>query len=301
MRRGLAVATSMSLVLTMLLLWAADAAARNGGGGFRSGSRATRGEDTPPRSGLERSAPESSDSAAPAPRKAPTLRTWRGEIRGLLLGGLIGSVPPGRGFGIGLIEIAILSGLIVLAFRALSGARAAPARRWPAATAARGRPGARAAAAATIEDGREALARGLTEIQRADPAFDPAGFARTVEDAFGKVQAAWTARDVGRAADVLSVEMREQLEKECERLRAARRINRVESITLRRAAIAEIRQEHGWDRVAVHIVAHLIDYTTDEGGLKVLAGNPFAPVQLQERWEFLRPSGSHAWRVSAIR
>jgi predicted lipid-binding transport protein (Tim44 family) len=105
---------------------------------------------------------------------------------------------------------------------------------------------------------------------------------------------------MGRAADVLSVEMREKLQKECERLKSARRINRVEGITLRRAAMVEVRQEHGWDRITVHLVANLIDYTTDEGGLRVLAGNPFEPVQLEERWEFLRPSGSHPWRVGAI-
>ena len=64
--------------------------------------------------------------------------------------------------------------------------------------------------------------------------------------------------------------------------------------------VADARQEGGWDRVTVQITATLVDYTTDEVGLKVLEGNPFDPVPFQERWELVRPSGSQPWRVSAI-
>ena len=56
----------------------------------------------------------------------------------------------------------------------------------------------------------------------------------------------------------------------------------------------------GWDRIKVQIDATLIDYTTDEIGLKVLEGNPFDPVPFQEQWKLVRPSGTHPWRVSAI-
>src|SRR4029453_10447026 len=102
-------------------------------------------------------------------------------------------------------------------------------------------------------------------------------------------------RDIALAADVLTAEMPERLDRECARLRASRRINRVERITLGRVAILEARQEGGWDRVTVQIVASLVDYTTDEVGLKVLEGNPFDPVPFQERGGLMRPSGRHAW------
>ena len=141
---------------------------------------------------------------------------------------------------------------------------------------------------------------GPGEAQRADPAIDTAGVADAVADIFLRVQAAWTSRDIAQAADVLTVEMRERLDRECARLRASRRINRVERITLGRVAVMEARQDGEWDRVTVQIVASLVDYTTDEVGLKVLAGNPFDPIPFQERWELVRPSGSHPWRVSAI-
>jgi predicted lipid-binding transport protein (Tim44 family) len=141
---------------------------------------------------------------------------------------------------------------------------------------------------------------GPGEVERADRAVDTDGVADAVADIFLRVQAAWTARDIAHAAEVLTIEMRERLDRECARLRASRRINRVERITLGRIAVMEARQDGEWERVTVQIVASLVDYTTDEVGLKVLEGNPFDPVPFQERWELMRPSGSHAWRVSAI-
>jgi predicted lipid-binding transport protein (Tim44 family) len=99
---------------------------------------------------------------------------------------------------------------------------------------------------------------------------------------------------------VLTVEMRERLDRECARLRASRRINRVERITLGRVSVMEARQDAEWDHVTVEIVASLVDYTTDEVGLKVLEGNPFDPIPFRERWELVRPSAGHPWRLRAI-
>jgi predicted lipid-binding transport protein (Tim44 family) len=103
------------------------------------------------------------------------------------------------------------------------------------------------------------------------------------------------------AADILTVELRERLQTECDELRSQGRINRVERIDIKRAAITAARQSHDWDQVTVHIQANLIDYTTNESGLNVVAGNPFDPVPFHEQWDFVRPSGPHPWRVKAIR
>ena len=191
----------------------------------------------------------------------------------------------------GLLEVVVLSGLIALAFWALSKYHLDQTEQLVPAGAYGGGAGVLAPPRADRDPG---------EGRRADPALDAAGVADAVGDIFLRVQAAWTARDIALAADVLTVEMRERLDRECARLRASRRINRVERITLGRVAVIEARQEGGRDRVTVQIAAKLVDYTTDEMGLKVLEGNPFDPVPFQERWELVRPSGPHPWRVSAI-
>jgi predicted lipid-binding transport protein (Tim44 family) len=289
MKRCFALVAALSLLLTWLL-GVADVAARSGGGGFRSGGRATREDDRGFRSEPDG---DTSDTPVPeAPKRPAKPKTWRSMVRGLLTGGLIGSVFYGRSFGgVGLLEVVILSGLIALAFRALSRYHLDQTEQFAPAGGYGGGAGALAPPSAD---------RGSGELRRADPSIDTAEVADAVGDIFRRVQAAWTARDIARAADVLTVEMRERLDRECARLRAARRINHVERITLGPVAVTEARQDGGWDRVTVQIAASLVDYTTDEVGLKVLEGNPFDPVPFQERWELVRPSGRHPWRVSAI-
>ncbi len=225
-------------------------------------------------------------------------------VRGLLTGGLIGGIFFGRGFGgVGLLEVVILSGLIAVAFWALSRYQAEPTGHYAHAGAYGGGLAmltSSGPAPTATGSGRDAIAQDLVDLRQADPAWNAADAADAVGEIFRRVQAAWTERDISRVADVLTVEMREQLDRECARLRASRRINRVERITLGRVVVTEAWQAAGWDRIKVQIDATLIDYTTDEIGLKVLEGNPFDPVPFQEQWELVRPSGTHPWRVSAI-
>jgi predicted lipid-binding transport protein (Tim44 family) len=293
MKRRLALVAALSLLLTWLL-GVADVAAKSGGGGFRSGGRAAREDDRSFGSGSsDAGTPDAPTPDAPeAPKQPRKPKTWRSMARGLLTGGVIGSIFYGRSFGgVGLLEVIVLSGLIALAFWALSRYHLEQTEHLAPAGAYGGGAGVFTAPGAGRDPG---------ELGRADPVLDTAGVADAVGDIFLRVQAAWTARDIAQAADVLTVEMRERLDRECARLRASRRINRVERITLGRVAVMETRQDGGWDRVTVQIVATLVDYTTDEVGLKVLEGNPFDPVPFQERWELVRPSGPHPWRVSAI-
>jgi predicted lipid-binding transport protein (Tim44 family) len=218
--------------------------------------------------------------------------------RRFLVGGAFGALFLGRPFGgFGLLELLVLTGLILLAFRALSGSRETLTASYA---------GFYGGAPSALSTGPPpdvaagALEHAVAQIRETDPSFAPARFAEIVTETFRRVQEAWTARDMRPAADALTVELREQLQRECDRLRSSGKVNRVERMTVRRAAIIDARRERGWDQVTVHIVATLVDYTTDEGGRKVLAGNPFEPVRFEERWNFIRPTGSTPWRVSAM-
>ena len=110
MRRcfALVLAVSLSIVLP---LWVESVSAKNSGGGFRSGNRATRGDDGPgsgwstdPGSGGDWSSPDSS-----GPKKMPRPHSWYRTIRNLVFGGVIGSLLFGERFsGFGLFEVVIL-------------------------------------------------------------------------------------------------------------------------------------------------------------------------------------------------
>ena len=144
------------------------------------------------------------------------------------------------------------------------------------------------------------LDRGVGHIRQMDAQFDPAAFSESATDMFFKIQAAWTNRDMGRVTDLLTPEMRGVLQAQCDKLRADRRINRLENIAVRQAALTEGWQEKGQDFVTVYFLASLVDYTTDESGAQVLDGSRTEPVKFEEYWTFARPVGPNPWKLSAI-
>ena len=300
------VALALSPLLSVTEAWA------RAGGGSSSGSRGSRSYSSPSRP--PSSSPSSpSQPAAPAYQQpAPTRPGWGGMLGGMLgglvLGGLLGGLffGQGGGGGIGLLEILIIGGLAWFAFSYMrrqqaaapsgyatpGGYGAAPASRYEAP----------AAGAATMEApaGPSDLERGLGHVRQMDPGFDPRAFAETASDAFFKVQGAWTARSMAGVSSLLTPEMVTLLQRDCDRLRAERQVNRLENIAVRAALVTEAWQESGQDFVTVHFLASLLDYTTDESGAQVLEGSRTEPVKFEEYWTFARPVGPGAFRLSAI-
>jgi predicted lipid-binding transport protein (Tim44 family) len=298
---------ALALMVLVPLLWTADALAR-AGGGSSGGSRGSRGLSSP-----SSPAPMSpTRPVAPAPTSPqPAPSRWGGlggMLGGLLVGGLIGSLLfGGHGGGIGLLEILIVGAGIWLALsffrsRQQQPQPAAPAgypapddmRGWSQPTAQYG------AAGATQEAPAADLEWGLGHIRQMDPGFDPRRASEEASDIFFKVQAAWMGRDMAAASAVLTPEMQNVLQRDCDKLRAQRRINRLENIAVRSADVTEAWQEAGHDYVTVHFLASLLDYTTDESGAQVLEGSRTEPVKFEEYWTFVRPVGPSAFRLSAI-
>jgi predicted lipid-binding transport protein (Tim44 family) len=305
MRRTAAV-TALLVMALAPLLWTGEAWARVGGGSS-GGSRGSRSYSTPVRPSSPTPVSPSTPTSPSAPAgPAPQRSGWGGMLGGLLLGGLIGSLLfGGVGHGFGLLEILIIGGLVYLGFKAMQRRQSEPAappgygsagsfgdEREQSAYAA----SATADAAASPVD----LDRGIGHIRQMDPTFDAGRFGETASDIFFRMQAAWGARDMARAADVLTPEMQTLLQKDCERMRAEHRINRLENVAVRAVEVTEAWQERGQDYVTVHFLASLLDYTTDETGKEVLDGNPVEPVKFEEFWTFVRPVGPNPWRLSAI-
>jgi len=245
-----------------------------------------------------------------------------GMLGGLLLGGLLGGLFFGHGGGgIGMLEILIIGGLAWFAisymrrqqaagpsgYATSGGYGSAPASRYdpsPAGGTAvpAGGTATPAGGIATMEApaGPSDLERGLAHIRQMDPGFDPRAFSETASDVFFKVQGAWTARSMAGVSSLLMPEMSGTLQRDCDRLKAERKVNRLENIAVRGAEVTEAWQESGQDFVTVHFLASLLDYTTDESGAQVLEGSPSEPVKFEEYWTFTRPVGSAAFRLSAI-
>jgi predicted lipid-binding transport protein (Tim44 family) len=319
MKRTLALAVLIALAI-MPVLSVTDAWAR-AGGGSSSGSRGSRSYSSPAKPGGSPVSPSQPSSPAMSPSQPRP--GWGGMmggmLGGLLLGGLLGGLLFGGGFGggIGLMEILIVAALAWFAISYMRRRQAAaapsgyamagggyggPGARDDAGMAARYGTGASGGGTATVEPatGPTDLERGLGHLRQMDGSFDPRAFSETASDVFFKVQGAWTARDLRSVSAHLTPEMQAQLQRDCDRLRADQKINRLENIAVRSAEVTEAWQETGQDYVTVHFLASLLDYTTDESGARVLEGSRTEPVKFEEYWTFVRPVGPGPFKLSAI-
>ena len=323
MKRSMATAMAATLLLSLVVL-TVDAWARAGGGGS-SGSRGSRSYSAPARPSSP--GPVSPGSAvspsrpnAPTNFQQPQRSGWMsglmGGLGGLLIGGLIGSMlfgglGHGLGGGLGLIELLLMAGLAYFAFSwfrkrqapvpaSPAGYAPAPGGYAPAPAEWRPEPVARAAAVAEAPAAPSDLDQGVSHIRQMDASFDARRFGEAATDVFFKVQAAWMARDMGSARAVMTDEMLATMQRDCDRLRSERRINRLENIAVRSVDVTEAWQERGQDFVTVGFVANLLDYTTDESGAQVLEGSRTEPVKFEEFWTFTRPLAPNAWKLGAI-
>jgi predicted lipid-binding transport protein (Tim44 family) len=239
-----------------------------------------------------------------------------GGIGGFLLGGLLGSMlfggmgGMGHGLfgGIGFMEILLIAGVLYFVYAYLRRRQqSAPAASYgytPPRESDTGywQSGSASAPSATsdISDAANDLERGLGYIRQMDAGFDLRRFSDTASDLFFRVQGAWMGRDMSPVRDLLTPEIYETMQKDCDRMRAERHIDRMENIAVRSVDVTEAWQESGRDYVTVHFLASMLDYTIDERTNDVIKGSRSEPVKFEEYWTFVRPVGPNPWRLSAI-
>ncbi len=317
------------LILVFLCGWALqmDAWARAGGGGSM-GSRGSRSAAPPkpyvapttPKPSQPSQTPTRQITPTPAPASQPSsfMRSFGGGLLGGLAGGLLfstlfgGGAQAGGGFGglggsgISLVEILLFAGIAYLVYRYIKNRR-------EEATATAGYqsrlesvelpPQPTYPAAYDQPQARETdadLEQGLSYIKQMDPTFDEAKFQDRCMDAFFKVQGAFANRDMSGVRNLLTDEIYRLLQADADKLKADKKINRLENIAVRSVDITEAWQESGADFITVRVYANLLDYTVDETSGEVLSGSKTDPVKFEEYWTFNRPVGNNPWQLSAI-
>jgi predicted lipid-binding transport protein (Tim44 family) len=309
MKRSLALICFVVMAFAPILL-VTDAWAR-AGGGSSGGSRGSRSYSSPARPAPSPMTPSKpSSAAAPTPQRSGWGTGLMGGLAGFALGGLLGSMlfggmGGGLGGGLGLMEILLIGGGIFLLVRMFKSRQAQPAPAYGQNAGGptwQGQPQAYEPAPTAPMAGAapEELDRGVSYIRQMDASFDSARFGEQASDVFFKVQAAWMTRDMRAAAAVMTQEMVDTMQKDCDRLRAQGRVNRLENIAVRSVTPTEAWQESGQDFVTVRFLASLLDYTVEEASGQVVDGSRSEPVKFEEYWTFVRPVGPNAWRLSAI-
>ena len=143
------------------------------------------------------------------------------------------------------------------------------------------------------------LDRGVRDIRRTDPNFDPRRFVGYAAMVFRAAHSAWTTRDIESLRDRVTREMYGALQAQCERLRNAHRVNHADEIEIT-AEITEAWQENGRDYVTANIRGSIVDYTVDATSDVLVDGSRTIPRTVDEFWTFARPAGLNFWMLSAI-
>ena len=274
-------------------LSAQNADARTGSGG-RSFSRST------PR-----------QSPSPSPYQAPLNNQSGGFSRGLaggLLGGalggmLFGSMFGGHGGGMGILPILILAGIAYFLYKKFSnrppGGGGPFSNQGNFGSSMFGSSGPPPPPPPPGPFG--GIEQGFADIRRVDPDFDPKYFTEIASDVFFQVQAGWMRRDLQSYRHLLGEQLARDYEAKFAEMRAQGRINKLESIAIRRVEVVDAGSDGREDFATVLFSANLLDYTVDDKTGNLIEGSMTTPVKFEEEWTWARPSGSDAWKLEGIK
>ncbi|MFH1596019.1 MAG: Tim44 domain-containing protein [Pseudomonadota bacterium] len=254
----------------------------------------------------------------PPPTSQPSSfwRSFGGGMLGGLAGGMLfhslfggpaahGAAGAGGGGGIGLFDILLLAGIGYLIYWYIKKRRreAVATEGYYQSTSMEPVPQAQFPPVydqPQISAAGQDLEQGLANIRQFDPYFEEATFQDLGMDVFFKIQGAWANRDLSSVRSLLTDEMFRILQADADRLKAEKKINRLENIAVRSVDITEAWQESGADFITARVYANLLDYNVDETTGQVVEGSKTEPVKFEEYWTFTRPVGNNPWQLSAI-
>ncbi len=151
-----------------------------------------------------------------------------------------------------------------------------------------------------MSSSESSLDRGVRDIRRTDPGFDPSRFVGYVGMLFRTAQHAWMTGDIGPLRDRVTPEMYGEMQAHCDRLRSTGRVSRVAEIDIT-ARVTGAWQESGRDYVRADIGGSIVDYTVDAVDDRLVEGSRTIPRAVEEFWTFTRPAGLNFWMLSAVR
>jgi hypothetical protein len=143
------------------------------------------------------------------------------------------------------------------------------------------------------------LDRGVEDIRRTDPGFDPARFAGYAAMTFRDVESARVARDAGGLRDRLTPEMYAELLAFCEGLRATHRSLRVREVEVT-AQTTEAWQDGDRDYVTAYVGGSMLSHTVEDATGALVAGSRTKPTAVEAFLTFRRPAGLNFWMLSII-
>lgn len=183
----------------------------------------------------------------------------------------------GIGHGAVSVDLVLAGGIVLLMF--LRRRQAASAASLADVSRAVEKPSREAVAGPPDID--SSLDRGVRDIRRTDPGFDPSRFAGYAAMMFRDTHSAWVSRDIAPLQDRVTWEMYDRLQAQCDGIPSTGKADGVEEIDV----VAEVTA--AWQESRRDYVTACI---TGSRGRR--------PVK--EFWTFTRPAGRNFWMLSVI-
>ncbi len=292
---------AIAAITTVLVLFAADANAR-AGGGFSGGSRGMRTFSAPPATSTAPNAASPIQRSMTQPGSAGTI--GQASRPGLFGGGLFGGLAAGflgaglfgllfgHGFFGGMGSFASLLGLVLQVGLVIIVARLLFAW-WQR----RHEPAYAAAHPATGH-----AYSGLGGMFAANaPAGEPLTIGKSDFNSFehllGDVQAAYSAEDLNALRAKVTPEMLSYFSEQLSENASRGVINKIESVKLEQGDLAEAWREGGVDYATVAMRFSLVDQMIERASGRTVEGG--TPSEVTELWTFMRARGGN-WVLSAI-
>lgn len=135
------------------------------------------------------------------------------------------------------------------------------------------------------------LEAGLTQIQVADPSFDPRGFADGARAAFEMIVVSYAQGDTATLRPLLSDEVYDNFAAAIRTRQQAKHTLETTLVGIRSADLVEAHMDGRTAYVTVKFVSEQINVTRDEAG-KVVDGDPQAIATVTDIWTFSRNTRS---------
>ena len=283
-------------------LIATDVEARRVGGGRTVGAQRNvtnappaQTPAKPAQQQTQQMAPQQLPAAAPAagqPAPASGLSRWMPMLGGLALGGLLGSLFAGSGFGAalaGILMAALLAFGVLMLVRMLAAKRGEPQR--PVQFAGLGNetvaaPPPSQAAGFDTQAGARAAPEGAAAVARIPEGFDSAGFLRGAKLNFMKLQLANDTGNLDELREFTTAELFEELSGELRERGGARQQTDVMALN---ADLLEVVTEGDRHWASVRF----------SGSVRETPGS--APEGFEEVWNLAKPvDGSSGWVLAGI-
>ncbi|MFN8890759.1 MAG: TIM44-like domain-containing protein, partial [Alphaproteobacteria bacterium] len=245
---------------------------------------------------MERTATQPSgpqQAGAPARPGMPPQAQPQRSFMGALAGGLLLGGAGGLGAMLGLLlQVALIGGLIWLAFRIFRRRQPAPAMAGPSGYERQMEPAPLGGAATPVSGGAYAApARDVQLTQQDYQAF---------ERSLIEVNAAWSRRDLKGLRDFATPEMVGYFANDYRDLDARGWRNETRDVKLESGDLSEAWHEDGLDYATVAMRFSLLDATFEQASGKVVEGSTTERQTSIELWTFVRSGPEERWLLSAI-